>query len=327
MRLVASGISFGTLARRRDGTWNTEAVEGLPPQSLRVTAASRKPSLIVQPWLQSGSVASLRELTNTSFNQHLGIQTAERFGAGADPDGDGIADEMTVADVTAVALFVATLPAPGRVIPGDPATERAIAAGEQIFHTIRCTSCHVPALRLSRKRWLYSEPGPFNAQGNLRRAGARTVQVDLTSGSLPQPRLAPASRDAGFIDVPAYTDLKLHDITDPADKLAGEPLDMNHPAGSPGRTNGNRRFLTRRLWGVGNQSPYFHHGLFTTIRGAVLAHAGEALEQRSAFERLEPSEQDSLIEFLKSLQVLPPSASSRVVDEHGRPKTGRRAAR
>jgi CxxC motif-containing protein (DUF1111 family) len=120
--------------------------------------------------------------------------------------------------------------------------------------------------------------------------------------------------------VPAYTDFKLHDITDPADSRAGEPLDMNQPAGSAARTKGNRKFLTRRLWGVGNQSPYFHHGLFTTIRTAIGAHAGEAREAREAFDRLDSAGRDAVIEFLKSLQVLPPAAASLVVDEQGRPK-------
>ena len=120
--------------------------------------------------------------------------------------------------------------------------------------------------------------------------------------------------------MPAYTDFKLHNITDPADASAAEPLDMNQPATSPRLTAGNRRFLTKRLWGVGNQSPYFHHGLFTTIRQAVLAHAGEALDERRAFEKLPKYDQDALIEFLKSLQVLPAGTSARVVDQRGQPK-------
>jgi CxxC motif-containing protein (DUF1111 family) len=89
---------------------------------------------------------------------------------------------------------------------------------------------------------------------------------------------------------------------------------------SPRLTAGNRKFLTKRLWGVGNQSPYFHHGLFMTLRQAVLAHAGEAHEQRRAFDRLSKYDQDALIEFLKSLQVLPPSTTALVLDERGQPR-------
>jgi hypothetical protein len=56
------------------------------------------------------------------------------------------------------------------------------------------------------------------------------------------------------------------------------------------------------------------------MRRAVLAHAGEALEQRHAFEHLTKVEQDGLIEFLKSLQVLPPGTKTLTVDENYRPK-------
>jgi hypothetical protein len=47
---------------------------------------------------------------------------------------------------------------------------------------------------------------------------------------------------------------------------------------------------------------------------------GEALEQRQAFDALSADLQNSVIEFLKSLQVLPPGSKSLVVDEHGHPK-------
>jgi len=119
--------------------------------------------------------------------------------------------------------------------------------------------------------------------------------------------------------VPAYTDFKLHDITDPKDSYV-ESLDMNWPVWAEKFRGGNRKFLTKRLWGSANEPPYFHHGLFTTLRTSVLAHAGEALDSRKAFEALPDYDKDSLIEFLKSLQVLPPGTKDLVVDENYRPK-------
>jgi hypothetical protein len=56
------------------------------------------------------------------------------------------------------------------------------------------------------------------------------------------------------------------------------------------------------------------------MRQAVLAHAGEALASRQAFGGLSKYEQDSIIEFLKTLQVLPPGTKHLVVDEHGKEK-------
>ena len=63
-----------------------------------------------------------------------------------------------------------------------------------------------------------------------------------------------------------------------------------------------------------------HHGKFTTAREAVEAHNGEALAQRKAFDTLTADEQNDVIEFLKSLQVLPPGSKSLVADEHGDPR-------
>jgi cytochrome c peroxidase len=74
------------------------------------------------------------------------------------------------------------------------------------------------------------------------------------------------------------------------------------------------------LWGAANEPPYFHHGLFTTLREAVVAHSGEALAQRQAFERLLPPDQDALLKFLDTLQVLPPGTKAPVVDENYQPK-------
>jgi CxxC motif-containing protein (DUF1111 family) len=64
---------------------------------------------------------------------------------------------------------------------------------------------------------------------------------------------------------------------------------------------GNTKFLTKKLWGFANSGPFMHHGKFTTIREAVLAHAGEALFSRMEFQALSPHEQRCIIEFLKSL--------------------------
>jgi hypothetical protein len=63
-----------------------------------------------------------------------------------------------------------------------------------------------------------------------------------------------------------------------------------------------------------------HQVKFATAREAVEAHNGEAVSQRLAFDALPAEMQNGLIEFLKSLQLLPPGSKSLVVDEHGNPK-------
>jgi cytochrome c peroxidase len=312
-QLVAKGVHFGELTRTKAGLWDISKVEGLPRLSLLSKGPNDPPSLVIRPWHQAANVVSLREFTNNAFNQHSGIQSTERFGVDTDPDGDGIKNEMTRADVTAVTLFQAALQVPGRVIPNDPVIERAVLTGEKVFEKISCSSCHISSLPLTN--WIFTEPGPYNPPTNLRLGQTKTVSMDLTSSELPEPRLRPATPKAKVIEVPAYTDFKLHDITDPNNHDI-EPLDMNQSVWSPKFRGGNRYFLTKRLWGAANEPPYYHHGLFTTMRKSILTHAGEAQQSRQAFEALTKYEQDSLIEFLKTLQVLPPGTKDLVVDEN-----------
>lgn len=318
--LWTKGVYFGKLTRRKDATWDTSKVEGLPRMSIIAPTSLDFPSLIIRPWHQAGSVVSLREFSNTAYNHHHGIQTLERFGRGTDLDGDGFRNEMTRADVTAVSLYQAALPVPGRVIPRDPEIEKAVADGDKTFARIGCVRCHIPALTLDKQGWLYSEPNPYNPPSNLRQGETRSVTLDLTDRDLPPPRLSLLLPGRDSVIVPAYTDLKLHDITDPKEPAEAEAIDMNWFVWSPKFSGGNRRFLTKRLWGSANEPPYFHHGLFTTLRQAVLAHHGEALAERKAFQALPEYDRDALIEFLKSMQVLPPGTRYLVVDENFQPR-------
>ena len=313
-QLVAKGVSFGQLTRRKDGSWDTSKVEGLPRASIVAPTPVDRPNLILRPWHQASNVVSLREFSNTAFNQHHGMQPSERFGMGNDPDGDSFKNELTRADVTAVTLFQAAMAVPGRVVPNDPEVEQAVLNGEKVFERVGCSSCHVSKLPLDNRGWIYTEPNPYNPPTNLRLGTAKTIKLDLNSADLPLPRLTPDPQRPDVVWVPAFTDFKLHDISDPNE--AGEPLDQNQTPWTQKFRQGNRRFLTKRLWGSANEPPFFHHGLFTTLRRSVLAHSGEALQSRRQFEQLSEYDRDSLIEFLKSLQVLPPGTPYLVVDEN-----------
>lgn len=314
--LSAKGVTFGSLTRNKDSSWDISAVEGLPLSSLATTGTT-PPTLIIRPFHAAGAVVSLREFTNNAFNHHHGIQSEERFGLNVDADGDGFVNEVTRADVTATVLFQASRAVPGRVIPRNRVLQRAVAVGETLFDKIGCNSCHKDTMPLDDNGWVFVEPNPFNPPTNLQSGTVPNVTVDLTSPSLPSPRL---QVHGNVVNVPAYTDLKLHDITDGTEDNA-DALDQTAPPGSAAFFAGGKRFLTKKLWGAANEPPFFHHGKFVTLRQAVLAHAGEAAKVMAAFNALSAYQQSAIIEFLKSLQVLPQNAPSLVIDDAGQPRT------
>ena len=125
------------------------------------------------------------------------MQSEERFGLNADPDGDGFTNELTVADLTSVSLFQATLAVPGRVIPNDPAVEHANRRGETVFNQIGCASCHATLPLTSENNpglpgqpgWIYFEPNPYNPA-----AGPNSPNLQLGNPKYPVTHRGSAER-------------------------------------------------------------------------------------------------------------------------------------
>lgn len=62
-------------------------------------------------------------------------------------------------------------------------------------------------------------------------------------------------------------------------------------------------WMTRRLWGFASEPPFLHHGRATLISDAIIAHGGDAQEERDLFLALPQSDRDALIAFLKTLTI------------------------
>ena len=166
---------------------------------------------------------------------------------------------------------------------------------------------------------LHASPSPFNPPGNRRVEGRAGLHASTSPASdLPAPRLQPKR---GVVWVPAFTDLKLHDITDGPDDPNREPLDMNAPAGRAAFFAGNGRFPHAQAVGRGQRAALLpsravHHPARGDPRprrrgGSVPGGVQGACR----------TERDAVIEFLKSLQVLPAGSPALVVDEHGKPRS------
>jgi CxxC motif-containing protein (DUF1111 family) len=99
----------------------------------------------------------------------------------------------------------------------------------------------------------------------------------------------PALRTADGVDVYAYTDLLLHEVTEP-DALGIEEGDA-----------GIHELRTPPLWGLARTAPYLHDGHASTIEDAVSMHAGEASTARTEAASLSASDKEALVAFLRSL--------------------------
>jgi len=274
VNLNSKGVSFGKLTAHPDGSVDTSAVVGVDPD------------LIVKPFSRKGVFRSLREFTVTAMNQHHGMQAQERFGFGTDPDGDGVSDELTIGDITAVTIFQAALPAPTIATAG--VDRDAAARGEELFSKVGCVGCHLPSLRLNATQ--FCDPDPDNTPNTFRDT-SQSYCFKLS--------------EAGFRGgaVQAYTDLKRHVICD-----NNKPHYCNEPVSPVQASDSNvpiphDQFLTAKLWDVGNSAPFGHRGDLDTIYAAIINHGGEALASEAQFEALPNPDQLAIVNFLKTLQM------------------------
>jgi hypothetical protein len=304
--LVTKGVSFGSLTvRGSDGKIDPTNIQGIDWD------------LIVKPFTHKGTGVSLRGFSVGGSFLHLGMSAVERFGTG-DEDKDGVAVEFTLGDVTAMTLWMAGLPTPGRVIPKERARRDAMNRGEQLFSQIQCASCHTPAMVLNVP--VFSEPSPYNGQGLLKVTDVPApFRFDLTEEG-PRPR--PEKLKGGKALIRAFTDFKRHDLNDPVDpdgplgpinhfnneQLPGGSVRGQAPASDftiAAPNLSTRVFMTEHIWDCGNTMQYGHGGDLSTLSMTVKAHGGEAAASRAAFDALDAQDKACVIEFLRSLQVVP----------------------
>jgi hypothetical protein len=272
--LVSKQVSFGKLTAPPDGSLDSSTVAGVDPD------------LIIKPFSCKGVFRSLREFTVTAMNQHHGMQAQERFGIGSDPDQDGVTDELTVGDITAVTVFQAALPVLQVSTTGfDP---RVVAHGSELFNQIGCASCHIPSLALNKSK--FCDPDPMNLPNTFNHT-SQSYCFDLHQIGL-----------NGNVVV-AYTDLKRHVICD-----NNKPHYCNEPVSPVQASDSNfaiplDQFLTAKLWDAGNSSPYGHRGDLDTIFAAIINHGGEATPAESQFEALPDSDQAAIVRFIHTLDM------------------------
>ncbi len=344
--LDTKGISFGRLIARRVGSnpcrleFDTSQVRGVDFQP-SVENPAAPVALIIRPFQWKGSVAFLRDFNRGASHNELGMQSVEITGDNVDGDFDGVKNEMTIGDQTALAIYLAAQPRPTTLVelnslgllepPLSSGQRAAIDRGRTLFTQIGCATCHVPQLTLNNPT--FSEPSQNAAfrDGDTFPAGQSTktegvdpanpITFDLTkdqpdniihdAGGNVIARLGSFKKDSqGRTIVELFGDLKRHRmgprLAEPVNEIAGDdvtPIPLN-----PANRHTPDTFLTENLWGVGSTAPYLHDGRATTLSEAIIEHAmsnsdtvSEARASRAAYLGLSSGSKQDLIAFLENL--------------------------
>jgi len=290
--LTSKGVSFGTLTAHADGSVDTSGVVGIDAD------------LRVRPFHAKGHEATIRIFTRNALNRHHGIQSTEllyfmdstKDPATWDQDEDGVVNEVTEGELTAMTAFQECMPIPEEV----DQTNTNIAAGRELMQTIGCTECHRPTLPLEDPVWRYTS------------SGGATLAIDLTDhDALGAGR--PALEADGSVLVHLWGDLKRHDLGEESHEPLDQPVDLSKPNYEDGGFAAHldetlapipkELMLTTELWGVRDTAPWWHDGSSPTIEDAILRHGGEAQASRDAYAALTADEQSQVLAFLNSLVV------------------------
>ena len=311
--LHAKGIDFGTIvavpvrAEPCEVDFDTSNVEGV------------NVDLVIRPFRWKGEDLTVRAFTREAANNELGLQAIEVVGSGVDGDFDGVVDELTIGDITALEVYVSAQPRPvtklelaelGLIEPLSEEQIAAIERGGRLFERIGCQECHRPALTLDSPIFSAPSQSPDYRDEVLPSGSdpldegidpAVAVTYDL-SRDLPDNRILTedgrevqlgnfATDVGGRAVVPLYADLKRHD-------MGPELSDSIDETGT-----GASVWLTRPLWGVGSTTPYLHDGRASTLDEAIRAHGGEGEAARNAYAHSDEEQRAQIIAFLNSLML------------------------
>lgn len=312
--LRSKGVAFGRITMTRTSPPGARCEVDMDGSRIQGVESD----MVVRPLQWKGTDPSIRVFNRGASHNEIGMQPVEIVGDDTDGDGDGVTNEFTIGDMTALAIYLAAQPRPVTLLELNklgllpvPLTRTEIAdirEGRRIFGEIGCDGCHRPALKIRHP--VFSEPSQspyhrddvFPAGQDPQARGvdpAFPVSFDLTKD---QPdnqvegpngktvHLGAFEKDSqGQAIVRLYGDLKRHDM---GPKLA-ESIDELGTGASV--------WITKELWGVGSTAPYMHDGRATTLAEAIRAHGGEGNAAKSAFNQLALSAKRKLIAFLNNL--------------------------
>ena len=229
--------------------------------------------LVVRPFGRKGDNSTIRKFDTGALQFHQGMQPVEIVGPGVDGDGDGVVDEILVGELSAMHIFSTAMER-----PRQRGISRVSRRGRQVFNNVGCNTCHSPNIN-TNSRFL---PIAFPEVETDPTANVFYL-LDLVHSTAGFPR------SGSGVSVPMYSDLKRHDMGPDLAEATGSPLASF--------------FITPRLWGIADTSPYLHDGRALTLTEAIQMHGGEGQSAANNFAYLEVSDRLALLTFLRTLRT------------------------
>jgi Di-haem oxidoreductase, putative peroxidase len=278
IHLESKAVDFGTIIADANGTLDTSVVVGVDED------------LVVRPFGRKGDMASVRKFDVGALAFHLGMQATEAFGGElADEDNDGVSNEISVGDLSALSIFLTTLERPFEVNP------KLHKRGRDLFTESGCADCHRPAMYTYQKKLAYKLTG----------APEEPFEDTFYDFDLTRHPTHFKSIYGGGIEVAMFSDLKRHNM--------GEALAETFQFASEQQ---NQEFITARLWGVADTGPYMHDGRALTLVEAISLHDNPGSEASTAaqnFNQLSENDKNSILNYLLSLRM-PLDAAADLID-------------
>ncbi len=181
--LIAKGVYFGQITADGSGSLDTSAVEGV------------EDDLIIRPFGRKGEFATVRGFDVGAMAFHMGMQATELVGEGVDQDGDGVVNEITEGDLSALSIFNTTMDRPFQSHLSSSARD-----GRDLFNDIGCADCHIPRMDTDRRRLTYKLTGADEAP----------FEDTFYSVNLTRPPMRFRRNNQGGIKVRMFSDLKRH---------------------------------------------------------------------------------------------------------------------
>ena len=306
--LSSKGIGFGRLTANADGAVDSSGIQGVDAD------------LRIKPFFAQGGAFSIRQFVVGALNDEMGLQapdtdllTAAAGGrvvtpsglvldgaldklsapaatdTGADPDGDGVSNEIDVALVDYLEFYLLNY-----FKPATYEKTTLTETGRRLMPAFGCTACHQPSLVIEADRRVAdvaTEYDPVRGIFNNLFATATPLFHEVADNS-GLPALRQPNR-ARFVVDNFYADLKRHDL---GPKFWERNFDGTF----------QREFMTEPLWGVGTTAPYGHDGRSVNLHEVILRHGGEAQRSRDLYASASASAQIALRAFLESLVLFPP---------------------